>query len=71
MDHLDGRHKGQDLLSLSAEHPVCLHHEKGTEPLASGLYTVIHGLEDRLLEALFLRQVRIHLRLCFRRFLFQ
>ena len=50
MNHFHGCHEGLHDLSLAAEHLIGLFHQKGPESLAACQYTIVHRLQNSLLE---------------------
>ena len=57
VDHLHGCHEGLHDLSLAAEHLIGLFHQKGPESLTACQYTIVHRLQNSLLEPGLLRQI--------------
>ena len=58
VNHLNSSHKRRNQFHICSAHsPVSLHHQNGTDPLASGIDTVIHGLKNGFVKSLFLWKI--------------
>ena len=57
MDHLLGSRKRANDIRLPSEHPVSLQHQHWTKTLPPCHETVLHSLQDHLLESLLLWEI--------------